>query len=84
MTDDIGKTEDVLLKTKFKNELWKNQLIKVIAAEFIRIDGISEGVQSSYNGGSWKSGHKGKIKFDSENKALMSMYVKLVNINYAR
>ena len=32
------------------------QLIRVFSAEFTRADGIREGVQSSFEGGSWKAG----------------------------
>lgn len=77
LVNDIRETENNLRKTKFENELLKNQILKVIEAEIIRAEGISDGVQSSYNGGNYKSGfergHNGKIQFDRENATLIKM-----------
>ena len=77
LVNDIRETENNLRKTKFENEILKNQILKVIEAEIIRADGIRDGVQSSYNGGNYQSeferGHNGKIQFDRENATLIKM-----------
>ena len=77
LVKDIRETENNLRKTKFENELLKNQLLKVIQAEIMRADGIREGIQSSYNGGNYQSGfergHNGKVQFDRENATLIKM-----------
>ena len=82
LVNDIRETENNLRKTKFENELLKNQILKVIDAEIIRADGIRDGVQSSYNGGNYQSGfergHNGKIKFDRENATLIKMRAALI------
>lgn len=77
LVNDIRETENNLRKTKFENEILKNQILKVIEAESIRADGIRDGVQSSYNGGNYQSGfergHNGKIQFDRENATLIKI-----------
>lgn len=74
---NIRDTRDRIQQTKFNNERLKNQIIKVLDAEFIRADGIREGIQSSYDGRDWHAGfnrgHNGKIQFDNENAVLVNM-----------
>jgi len=82
LVNEIRKTEDKVIKQKFHNEPFKNQLIRVISAEFTRADGIREGLESNLNGGTWKAGfergHIGKLQFDKENAALNKMYDNLI------
>ena len=74
---DIRNTCNNLQQISFNDDSFKNQIIRVLEAEFIRVDGIREGMQSSYDGGDWhegfKRGSKGKKQFDESNALLIKM-----------
>ena len=77
LVEDIRNTRDSVQRTSFKDENFKNQIIRVLDAEFIRADGIREGMQSSHDGGDWHAGFNrgrtGKHQYDEENSVLIRM-----------
>ena len=77
LVGDIRNTRDNVQRTSFKDENFKNQIMRVLDAEFTRADGIREGMQSSHDGGDWhvgfNRGRTGKQQYDEENAVLIRM-----------